>query len=411
MIHRLTTSLRECPADETFQRARLYMDRLGISRITDSTRLDRIGIPVFSSIRPSAAEASLCVHAGKGMTAAEARTGALMEAIEFGFSDTSNSKLTVREVLPGQILGKDSGHDAILDLCPRMNVSINMDIPIPSVKALELNSFEELDLPAELVFTPFANVGNRYFGSHTNGLSSGNSLTEATIHGVLEVIERDAVSFQTFKDDSHLINAETLPGPVKSILDKIKHAGMEVILKYVYHSLDIRVFMCWLIEPSMKNSIYINKGYGCHIHKSIAVTRAVTEAVQSRMSFIHGGRDDLVKDYQYYESMSDKERTQHFDQTYQKLQSSKGEISYDDIEDVKWKYQDMDELLKLLLDQLGDHGYNNVLRAAHTGPDDTIQVVKVIIPKMEFFTYENKRIGPMLQRLLNEIAANDIRRT
>ena len=63
------------------------MDRLGISRVTDSTRLDRIGIPVFSSIRPSAAEASLCVHAGKGTTTTEARTGALMEAIEFAFSD------------------------------------------------------------------------------------------------------------------------------------------------------------------------------------------------------------------------------------------------------------------------------------------------------------------------------------
>ena len=387
------------------------MDRLGISRITDSTRLDRIGIPVFSSIRPSAAQASLCVHAGKGMTAAEARTGALMEAIEFGFSDPSNSKLSVREVLPAQILGEDSGPDAILDLCPRMNVSINMDIPIPSVKALELNSFEELDLPAELVFIPFNNVGKRYFGSHTNGLSSGNSLTEATIHGILEVIERDAVSFQTFMDDSFMVAVETLPEPVKSMLDKIKHAGMQVILKYAYHSLELPVFMCWLIEPSMKNSIYINKGYGCHIHKSIAITRAVTEAVQSRMSFIHGGRDDLVKDYQYYESMSDKERTKRFDQTCQKLHSSKGEISYDDVVDVKWKYKNLDELLKLLLGHLRDHEYNKVLRAAHTGTDDKIQVVKVIIPKMEFFTYENKRIGPMLQRLLNEIADHDIRRT
>jgi len=313
--------------------------------------------------------------------------------------------------LPAQILGEDSGPDAILDLCPRMNVSINMDIPIPSVKALELNSFKELDLPAELVFTPFAHVGTRYFGSHTNGLSSGNSLTEATIHGILEVIERDAVSFQTFMDDSFMVAVETLPEPVKSMLDKIKHAGMEVVLKYVYHPLEIPVFMCWLIEPSMKNSIYVNKGYGCHIHKSIAITRAVTEAVQSRMSFIHGGRDDLVKDYQYYESMSDNERAQHFDQTCQKLQSSKVEVSYDDVVDVKWKYQNLDELLKLLLGHLGNHEYNNVLRAAHTGPDDTIHVTKVIIPKMEFFTHENKRIGPKLQRLLNEIADHDIRRT
>ena len=410
MIHRLTTSLRECSAEETFHRAKLYMDRLGISRVTDSTRLDRIGIPVFSSIRPSAAEASLCVHAGKGTTATEARTGALMEAIEFAFSDPTNSTLTVRNVLPEYILGKDSGADAILELCPRMNIGIKMDVPIPSVKALELNSNQELDVPAELVFTPFDQIEEKYFGSHTNGLSSGNSITEATIHGILEVIERDAVSFQTFRDDSYLIYSETLPASLKTILDKIELAGLEVIVKYVNHNSGLPVFMCWLIEPLMKNSIYINKGYGCHINKSIAITRAVTEAVQSRMSFIHGGRDDLVRDYEYFEAMTEEQRTQHFDHNVQKLQSSKNSISYDDIEEVKWNYQKLDEVLELLLSQLGDRDYDKVLRAVHTQADDRIHVVKVIVPKMEFFTLENKRVGPKLLTLLNEIADHNIRR-
>ena len=411
MIHRLTTSLRECSADETFQRAKLYMDRLGISRITDSTRLDRIGIPVFSSIRPSASEASLCVHAGKGTTPTEARTGALMEAIEFAFADPSNSNPAIRKVLPEDILGKDSGFDAILDLCPRMNIEIKMDVPIPSVKALELNSRQELDVPAELAFTPFDQVEEKYFGSHTNGLSSGNSIAEATIHGILEVVERDAVSFQTFKDDSYLINSETLPASLKSTLDKIEHAGLEIIVKYVNHESALPVFMCWLIEPFMKNPIYINKGYGCHINKSIAITRAVTEAVQSRMSFIHGGRDDLVRDYEYFEAMTDEQRTQHFDQNVQKLQSSKNSISYDDIGEVKWNYQKLDEGLELLLTQLGKRDYDKVLRAVHTRADDSIHVVKVIIPKMEFFTFENKRVGPKLHTLLNEIADHNIRRT
>ena len=114
-----------------------------------------------------------------------------MEAIEFAFSDPSNSNLTIQKVLPEYILGKDSGTDAILDLCPRMNIAIKMDVPIPSVKALELNSHLELDVPAKLVFTPFDQLEEKYFGTHTNGLSSGNSINEATIHGILEVIERE----------------------------------------------------------------------------------------------------------------------------------------------------------------------------------------------------------------------------
>ena len=168
--------------------------------------------------------------------------------------------------------------------------------------------------------------------------------------------------------------------------------------------------MCWLIEPLMKNSIYINKGYGCHINKSIAITRAITEAVQSRMSFIHGGRDDLVRDYEYFEAMTEEQRTQHFDQNVQQLQSSKNSLSYDDIEEVKWNYQKLDDVLELLITRLRDHDYDKVLRAVHTRAEDSIQVVKVIIPKMEFFTWENKRVGPKLLTLLNEIADHNIRR-
>ena len=334
-----------------------------------------------------------------------------MEAIEFPFSDPSNSNLTIQKVLPEYILGKDSGTDAILDLCPRMNIAIKMDVPIPSVKALELNSHLELDVPAELVFTPFDQLEEKYFGTHTNGLSSGNSINEATIHGILEVIERDAVSFETFRDDSYLVNSETLPASLKSILDKIKHAGLDVIVKYVNHNSMLPVFMCWLIEPIVKNPIYINKGYGCHMNKSIAINRAVTEAIQSRMSFIHGGRDDLVRDYEYFEAMTNEQREQHFDQNVQKLQSSKKSISYDDIGEVKWNYKKLDEGLELLLTQLGNCDYDKVLRAVHTRADDSVHVVKVIIPKMEFFTFENKRVGPKLRTVLNEIADHNIRRT
>ena len=38
----------------------------------------------------------------------------------------------------------------------------------------------------------------------------------------------------------------------------------------------------------------LNGGFGCHPHRSVAFVRAVAEAAQSRLSFIHGGRDDLT---------------------------------------------------------------------------------------------------------------------
>ncbi len=59
------------------------MATAGITRVADITDLDRIGIPVFSSIRPTAEGGAISVYNGrKGATPAEARVSAMMEGIE-----------------------------------------------------------------------------------------------------------------------------------------------------------------------------------------------------------------------------------------------------------------------------------------------------------------------------------------
>src|SRR5689334_12365620 len=81
------SSLRAVPVETTIDAAQQASRLLGITRVTDITRLDRIGIPVFASIRPGAQRGSLCVHAGKGLTLLEAMASAWMEAIEFAMAE------------------------------------------------------------------------------------------------------------------------------------------------------------------------------------------------------------------------------------------------------------------------------------------------------------------------------------
>ncbi|MGI9550583.1 MAG: YcaO-like family protein [Aurantibacter sp.] len=408
-MHRLNTSLRECTTKFTLEHAKHYIEKLGISRVTDTTRLDRIGVPVYSSIRPAAAEGSICVHAGKGLEKAEAMTGAIMEAIEFGFAEFKHSNLEIHEVLPAHILGRDNGSEAILDLCPKMNAEIKMNKSIHAVRVLELNSNFELDVPAELVFTPFLHDGPIYFGSHSNGLSSGNTVTEASIHGILEVIERDVVTFNNFEDSGTLINIDTLPKSFEPIVANIRGADLELTVKYIENPLELPVFICWLIEPHLEIPSYINVGFGCHIHKSIALMRAVTEAIQSRMSFIHGGRDDLIHDYELYDSMGKSERSKHFQESVHKIRTTMGAIDYEKVPEVDWKYNNLNELLSALLQHLQKHCFNQVVQAIHTRKEDTLQVVKIIIPRMEFFTTENKRVGPRLKKRIDEITDDHLR--
>jgi len=84
---RLSSSLRTTPPEVTLARARAVAPSLGITRVTDITRLDRVGVPVYASIRPTAAPGSLCVNAGKGLHPIEAEVGAYMEAIEFALAE------------------------------------------------------------------------------------------------------------------------------------------------------------------------------------------------------------------------------------------------------------------------------------------------------------------------------------
>ena len=72
---------RTVPAAETIRRVAKTAESLGVTRLADITGLDRIGIPVYSSVVPKSRD-SLSVYNGKGARPVDAQAGALMEAIE-----------------------------------------------------------------------------------------------------------------------------------------------------------------------------------------------------------------------------------------------------------------------------------------------------------------------------------------
>ena len=54
----------------------------GITRIADITDLDRIGLPVFTAIRPTAEDGAISIYGGKGITKDHAKASAMMEGFE-----------------------------------------------------------------------------------------------------------------------------------------------------------------------------------------------------------------------------------------------------------------------------------------------------------------------------------------
>ena len=64
---------RAVPLKETLERIEPKVPVAGITRVADITDLDRIGIPVFSCIRPTADDGAITVYNGKGATVEESR--------------------------------------------------------------------------------------------------------------------------------------------------------------------------------------------------------------------------------------------------------------------------------------------------------------------------------------------------
>jgi ribosomal protein S12 methylthiotransferase accessory factor len=394
----LHTSLRSAPPEDTLLRARAFGARLGISRVTDITRLDRVGIPVFASIRPAAVEGSLCVNAGKGVRPIEAEVGAWMEAIEFACAEPDAAGLEVRLATARKVLDGDIRPEAILDFCPIMRRYIDLDAPLACVEAEELAGGGTTLVPAELVLLPYVKrPGTGNFGSHSNGLASGNTVAEATVHALFELIERDVRSFEAIRDDARAVSLSRVPPAIQAMVSRMEAAGLAVGVRTQGNPFHIPYFEAALWEPHSRTTLFLNGGYGCHLVPEIALLRALTEAAQSRLSYIHAGRDDLVDRYAALAAVPEEELAADAEAQFALHVAGDGSPEFTGGWDGAVPGS-IDEALSTIMERLLQAELRHVCRVVYTRPSDPVQVVRVIVPGLEYFTESSRRVGPRLAR-------------
>lgn len=404
-MYLLNSSLRVKPAFDTFQVAKEYFQRLGISRVTETTRLDSIGIPVAIAIRPSAEKGSLIVTAGKGLAAIEAKTGAAMESIEIAFSEVKNSNLSSNFLTAKNILNSEKDPEDILRLCPQIEKEIDLNTKMSMVKLADILSTNQRYIPSELLFIPFTpQLGEaKYFGYHTNGLASGNSYSEAIIHAIFEIVERDILSFEFVKEDAYIVSTSSLPENVQDLIRQIENEGLEVIVKTVMSSHQIPFFKAYIMDKWAAGPTNVNAGYGCHGNREISLMRALSEAAQSRMSYIHGGREDLTKGLTPYLDQNQDLKLKN-EALSNSIKSSNGHILYDSIRSIPIETDSLDDYLaELILHIRKMNVIQEIYVARHTLESEPIQVVKVVIPDMEFYNNETLRIGPRLHQYIQNL--------
>jgi ribosomal protein S12 methylthiotransferase accessory factor len=396
---RYSSSVREVKIATTLKRAKQFSRKLGITRVTNVTRLDRVGIPVFCSIRPDAQRGSLCVNAGKGLTEEEACAGAYMEAIEFALAEFGASSVRALQATPRDLLGGSLRPDAILDFCPAQNQIIPLNGPLQCVEAEEIITATQCLVPAEQVFMPYPESlgGIRGFGSSTNGLCSGNSVLEASVHGIVETIERDIDTFQIVRNTSALLLESSYPESIAFVAAAIREAGMVLFVRYSANEFGMPHFKAIVYDPMEPNPIYVCAGVGCHVDRSIALTRAVCEALQSRLSFIHGGRDDLTKRYDEFRGWDQSRIRDYTNYLIQRASYSSRCISFDQVPGPGDGIRNLNTIFQILTDALDSAGIHRICRVVFTRPEDPLHVIRIIIPKLEFYDPVCRRVGVRLR--------------
>ena len=403
-LYQLSSSLRELPVDETLRRARALASTLGITRVTNTTYLDKIGIPVYSSIRPTAKPGSLCVNAGKGLRDEEAQAGAYMEAIEFALAEYDSNKHTLFPAGVDEIMASISPDLSLFDLCPRYGCQVRSSERIACVEGVELLSGKSVVVPAELVFVPFReNPGPHLFGASTNGLSSGNSLLEATVHGLAEVIERDVQSFNYIHDQSFYVDLDAPPSGITEAVEKIRGAELDVVLRFTPNVFRLPCFQAFILEPSDLAPISVSCGFGLHPLKDIAAVRAISEAAQSRISWIHGGRDDLTLRTGFFDAAGKINEMASLRKLRVLAHSKTMAIAYSNIDDLANEVTSVGSAWSGLLRAISRVGITQVIRVVLSRPDDGIFVVKIVVPKLEAFEPHLKRVGPRLVSYVQHI--------
>lgn len=292
---------RNFTSAEYWHRMKTVSDRLAITRVSDITHLDCIGIPVVQATRPLAL--SNAVSQGKGDTLERAATGAVMEAIETATAEQVDWKRL--ELASAQdMFGSQSQEHLAPHLDP---IGFKEDWAKQTLTwtvGIDLRHGSEMMVPSALVHTdylPSSAHATHPFLRSTTGLGAGPTLSHAIRHGMQEVLERRSTAQAEIKhgffqrnrfDPMPFIEAKT-----KNYFDILASRG--ILTGFYLCPSDDQSVTVWTQlmdgEDSPLGLPLPANGFACRSTLSEAITGALLEAVQTRVSVIAASRDDLTR--------------------------------------------------------------------------------------------------------------------
>jgi len=386
---------------ETVQEVQEYWRREGYHLVFRAfSDLYKIRIPIFfvravKSLETANDNNRLLSGMGKGLTDEYAKASAVMEMVErfsagrFKEEDIIRAPYTAvrdKAVDPFRLLfsaEKDYTHDLEIDFTGGYSLTHRRKVLVPA-------TFAYFTYNCRIDKGKIIHVRD---GIKTlvpsNGLASGNCLEEAILHGLYEVIERDAVFIMWLNklampdvDVSGVKNEH-----LRNILTGFNRAQVDLHIKYIPSDLTrAHTFFCLAVDRNHQNKFpAFSFGCGTHADPEIALSRAVTELGQILITIMLHRKNMNLPEYR-----------EHYDQNHR--QNIKNFCRSDSLEYFHFL---LEKPASIAFDQLVNHSNNNlkeeiedhvaslhkkgfeVLVVPLTLPSLNIPVVRVLVPGLQ----------------------------
>lgn len=283
----LTGTVRRRAPEDTWGAVAPLLPGFGITRVARLTGLDYIGLPVAAAIRPGAL--TLSVSQGKGATDLLAALSAVMEAIELWHVEQPKQPVMTAAAQEVEL-------PYPLAALPVRTAHPGLDrVPVDWTVGFGVRTGRAVPVPLDLVRRP---VGQPWrpdlFRATSTGLACGNDRDEALLHALYEVVERDVLYADEVSGGRRRrpIDPASVGDPYcRALIEQVRAAGVTLEVAYVGGAYGLPTCLAFLWSEDYPVTF---AGAGCHGDPHIALSRAVTEAVQSRLTCIAGTRDDLV---------------------------------------------------------------------------------------------------------------------
>jgi ribosomal protein S12 methylthiotransferase accessory factor len=211
-------------------------------------------------------------------------------------------------------------------------------------------------------------------------------MEEAVFHALSEVIERDAWSLVEASRDTGA-TVENIDDPTSvEMQKKFADAQVEVRVRDITSDIGIPTMAAVADDVLLKDPMLLTIGIGTHTSARIAVMRALTEVAQSRLTQIHGAREDTT--------LAELRKRMGYDRA-KRINAywfrDNGHVDYGTI--TSYDSDDFLTDIHFILDALSNKGLDRVIVVDLTREEIGIPVVRVIVPGLEVFAMDPERRG------------------